>query len=105
VILDQYTSRRDEAARRRVSFQGDHASGPGQAISATAGPNRNLSELRGKNPPVHRREYFQASPPSGLAALTPRAETITQLIAEFDDQDVARAIDRLEKGHGSRVAK
>jgi len=34
---------------------------------------------------------------SGLAALTPRAETITQLIAEFDDQDVARH-DRLEKG-------
>jgi hypothetical protein len=35
VILDQYTPARDEAARRRVSFQDDHASGPGQATSAT----------------------------------------------------------------------
>src|SRR5207253_4878051 len=76
VILDQYISRRDEAARRRVSFQDDHASGPGQAISATTWPNQNLSELRGKNPPVHRREYFQASPPSGRAALTPCAGNV-----------------------------
>jgi hypothetical protein len=30
-------------------------------------------------------------------------ETITQLFAELDNQEVARAIDRLEKGHGLRV--
>jgi hypothetical protein len=32
---DSRSSRRDEAARRKVSFQDDHASGPGQATSAT----------------------------------------------------------------------
>jgi len=32
-------------------------------------------------------------------------ETIAQLIAVLDNQDVARAIDRLEKGHGLRVVK
>ena len=32
-------------------------------------------------------------------------ETIAQLIAVLDNQDVARAIDRLEKGHGLRVEK
>ena len=30
----------DEAARRKVSFQDDHASGPGQATSATRRPSR-----------------------------------------------------------------
>jgi hypothetical protein len=32
-------------------------------------------------------------------------ETITQLIAVLDNQDLAGAIDRLEKGHGLRVVK
>jgi hypothetical protein len=32
-------------------------------------------------------------------------KTITQLIAELDNQDVARANDQLEKGHGLRVVK
>jgi hypothetical protein len=48
---DRCRSQRDEAARRTVSFQDDHASGPGQAISATTWPNQNLSELHGKNRP------------------------------------------------------
>ena len=32
-------------------------------------------------------------------------EAMTQLIAVLDNQDLARAIDRLEKGHGLRVVK
>jgi hypothetical protein len=32
-------------------------------------------------------------------------ETITQLIAVLDTQDLAGAIERLEKGHGLRVVK
>ena len=32
-------------------------------------------------------------------------ETITQLIAVLDNQDLASAIDRLEKGHGLRVVQ
>ena len=32
-------------------------------------------------------------------------ETITQLIAVLEMQDLARAIERLEKGHGLRVVK
>jgi hypothetical protein len=32
-------------------------------------------------------------------------ETITQLIAVLDNQDLARALDRLEKGHWLRVVK
>jgi hypothetical protein len=32
-------------------------------------------------------------------------ETITQLIAVLDTQDLVRAIERLEKGHGLRVLK
>jgi hypothetical protein len=32
-------------------------------------------------------------------------ETITQLTAVLDTQELARAVDRLEKGHGLRVVK
>ncbi len=32
-------------------------------------------------------------------------ETITQLIAVLDTQDLARAMERLDKGHGLRVVK
>jgi hypothetical protein len=38
VILDHPGC--DEAARRKVSFQDDHPSGPGQATSATRRPSR-----------------------------------------------------------------
>jgi hypothetical protein len=68
-----------------------------------------IGELRGKNPPVHRREYFQDRHPGEFAFSNAREfdrgawailllnhanETITQLFAELDDQHVARAIDR-----------
>jgi hypothetical protein len=32
-------------------------------------------------------------------------QTLNRLIAVLDSQDVARAIERLEKGHGLRVVK
>lgn len=32
-------------------------------------------------------------------------ETIAELIAVLDNEDLARAIERLEKGHGLRVVK
>src|SRR5207302_7450587 len=32
------------------------------------------------NPPVHWREYFQAAPPSGRAALTPRAGNVNSIL-------------------------
>jgi len=32
-------------------------------------------------------------------------ETITQLAAVLDTQELVRAVDRLEKGHGLRVVK
>jgi hypothetical protein len=53
-------SRRNEAARRRVSFPGRPCVGPrpSHQRNPSAWPNQNLYELRGKNPPVHRRESF-----------------------------------------------
>jgi hypothetical protein len=32
-------------------------------------------------------------------------QTLSRLIAVLDNQDLARALDRLEKGHGLRVVK
>jgi hypothetical protein len=40
-----------------------------------------------------------------LAPTDHAQETIRQLIAALDNEDLARAIERLEKGHGLRVVK
>jgi len=80
-------SRRDEGGPTQGEFPGRPCVGPAKP-SAQRQDESKPSELSCKNPAVHRREYFQASPPSGLAALTPRAET-SPIDCQFDDQDVA----------------
>ena len=43
-------------------------------------------------------DHLEAGGPSALL-------TLSRLIAALDNEDVARAIKRLEKGHGLRVVK
>jgi hypothetical protein len=51
----------------------------------------------------HARKFDRGS--WAILRLNHADETITQLIAELDNQEVAHAIEWLQKGHGLRVVK